>query len=94
MIIQLRREFEIGTEGIGSSDVAKELREMRFGLEVNPNDDDEGDEAVVSNDLGLLHCPSAPLHEYSCPSDRLLSLAYYFMPQIWGAQKWEQSWVQ
>ena len=54
MIIQLKREFGIGIEGIGGSDTAKMLREMRLGLGVNPNNNDEGDETVVGNDYGLL----------------------------------------
>ncbi|RRT77597.1 hypothetical protein B296_00012973 [Ensete ventricosum] len=44
-----------------TSDGAEELIELGFGLRVHTDDDDEGDETVVGDHLGLLHRPSAPL---------------------------------
>lgn len=41
-------------------DGTEELRKMGFGLRVHANDDNEGDEAVVRDDLRLLHRPRAP----------------------------------
>lgn len=43
------------------SDGAEELGEVGFGLRVHADDDDQRNEAVVSDDLGLLHSPGAPL---------------------------------
>ena len=42
-------------------DGAEELGEGGLGVGVHTDDDDEGDEAVVGHDLGLLHGPGRPL---------------------------------
>ena len=48
------------------SDGAEELIEMGLGFGVHANDDDQWNEAIVGDDLGLFHGPSAPLLEALC----------------------------
>lgn len=44
-----------------ASDGAEQLVELGLGLRVHADEDDEGDEAVMGNHLGLLHRPCGPL---------------------------------
>ncbi|KAF2565860.1 hypothetical protein F2Q68_00027040 [Brassica cretica] len=43
--------------------MAKEMEEMRLGIEVHADDDDERDESVASCDFGLLQRPITPFLE-------------------------------
>lgn len=53
---------EINSLRAGSDHVSKVIVRRGFGIEVHTEDNDEGDEAIVGDGLGLLHRPSRPLH--------------------------------
>jgi len=46
------------------SDGTQELSKLRLGLRIHAYDDDYGNEAIVSDCLGLLHYPSCPFLDY------------------------------
>ncbi|CAL5439211.1 unnamed protein product [Camellia sinensis] len=55
-----KRRLEIMEAIKPISDRAEELRERGLGVGIHADDDDEWDEAIVCDDLGLLHRPCRP----------------------------------
>lgn len=69
----------------GDLDGVHELEGVGFGRGAHAEDDDERDEAVVGDDLRLLHRPRAPLlHAPSPPRSPLRSLPLRRNPRRHG----------